>query len=92
MVRKLAKESIPEEPMLDVGEASSNGTHALWNKGHFLDHGLAPFEGQAIRQIKRKLSSHLLQSAPMESNLLELKRFFGVTRPSLQSSGGGKKP
>lgn len=78
--------------MLYIGETSLNGTYALWDKGYFLDHSLAPLEGEAIRQTQRKLSSPLLQSAEMEPNPLELKVLFAVTRPFLQSSGGGKKP
>ena len=91
MVRKSAKEAIPEEPMLDVGEASSNSAHALWDKGFFPDHDLPPFKGKASRQNPTKPSRPLLQSAATDPKPLELEVLFGATRPFLQSSGGGRK-
>ena len=43
MLGKSAKKAIPEEPMLDIGEASLNGTHSIGNKGFFVDHDILPF-------------------------------------------------
>jgi hypothetical protein len=54
MVGKRGKKAIPEEAMFDLGEASPNGTHALRNKGLFLDHDSSPFSWEANSENQRR--------------------------------------